>query len=394
METNHSQEKHQVKPAGSNIYGDVSLQLRKDKAQIKTQWEERVRDRVPAAGDKTSLALLNSMDIFLNELIDSLDHPTMNLTDALAKQGLSKLHGEQRAQLNGYFLPQLLKEFSILREVITEDLHKADLLSYEVEVVINGAVDAAISLAATEFADVHQIHIKQALEKAEASNLDLEHFAAIAAHDLKSPLATISGYLDLLADEVKDTVGNEPLKYINIMQKASERMRRLIDRLLDYARIAKNEKPFQAIDLNEVMNQVLQNLHESITKTQTKILFPSLPIVNGDADLLIQLLQNLIANSIKFRGDLPPHIQIDFKLQDHSFLFSLKDNGVGFNPKDKENIFTLYRKLQDNSETPGAGIGLATCRKVIELHGGQIWAESHLDQGSTFYFTLPQPETH
>lgn len=381
-------EKHHV----SSIHKAAAQQIKKDKSKIKAAWEMKVRNKIPAAEGQTSPALLNSMEIFLDELCDSLEKSTLNSNFRLGEHGMSRLHGEQRAQLTGYFLPQLFQEFSILRAVITEDLHKTGLLSYEVGAIINEAVDAAISLAATEFADVHQIRLKRALEKAEASNLDLEHFAAIAAHDLKSPLATISSYLDLLTEETKDVLGEEPLKYINVMQKASERMRRLIDRLLYYARLTKPEKPFQPVDLNEILSHVLQNLHESITKTHAKILIPVLPTVSGDAHLLTQLFQNLIANSIKFHGASPPHIQIEFKRQDHTYLFSLQDRGIGFNPKDKENIFTLYKKLQDASDTPGAGIGLATCRKVIELHGGQIWAESQPGKGSTFHFTLPQPE--
>lgn len=393
MEKNLFQEKHHAEHGEASLYKTAAQQLKKDKSKIKAAWENKVRDKVPAAGDQTSPALLNSMETFLDELTESLNQSTLTSTFHLGEQGMSRLHGEQRAQFTGYFLPQLFQEFSILRSVITEDLHDTDLLSYGVVTIINEAVDAAISLAATEFAAVHQTHLKRALEKAEASNLDLEHFAAIAAHDLKSPLATISSYLELLADETKEIIGEEPLKYIQIMQKSSERMRQLIDRLLEYARLTKSEEPFQPVELNEVMSHVLQNLHESITKTQAKILFPPLPTVNGDAHLLTQLFQNLIANSIKFHGASPPHVQIEFKLQDHFLLFSLKDTGVGFNPQDKENIFTLYKKLQESSNTPGAGIGLATCRKVIELHGGQIWAESQPGEGSTFYFTLPQPET-
>lgn len=395
MEKNHSREQHSRNQT-HNLKAQnksAAVQLAKDKGKIKILWEKKVRGNIRSAEEQTSIALLNSIDVFLNELVTALEQSTSESPYGVEKKGMSKVHGEQRAKLAGYYLPQLLKEFSILREVILEDLHNSECLTYQVGLIINGAIDSAISLAATEFAAVQQTATKAALEKAEASNKDLEHFATVAAHDLKSPLATISGYLDLLTGDASAQLNEEACKHISIMQKASERMRNLVDRLLDYARLTKMDNPFHLVDLNDVMKSVIENLHDTIRKTQAQITYDKLPIVCGDVQLLTQVFQNLIANSVKFHGTQIPTVHVGFSVQNDTFQFSLIDNGIGFDPKDKEDIFSLYKKLRSGTNYQGAGIGLATCKKVVELHGGRIWADSKPGIGSTFYFTLPKPNS-
>lgn len=367
----------------------VAAQLMQDKGKIKILWEKKVRDKVQSAEGQTSISLLNSIETFLDELAAAIHQSSSGPPSRAEKKGMSVTHGQQRARFAGYYLPQLLKEFSILREVILEDLHDSGHLTYQVELVINNAIDSAISLAATEFTAVQQAAIKAALTKAEVSNRDLEQFAAVAAHDLKSPLATISGYLDLLIDRMGGNLTEESLGDIKVMQKASERMRDLIDRLLDYARLAKMEQHFSKVNLNEVLKSVLQNLHDAIQKSQAQITYGQLPTVKGDAHLLTQVFQNLISNSLKFCEEFPPRVEIDCRAQDDVFLFSLTDNGIGFDPKDKEDIFSLYKRLRGETEYQGTGIGLATCKKAVELHGGRIWADSKPRVGSVFYFTLP-----
>jgi signal transduction histidine kinase len=382
-----------IQSSSSSDYERASAQLSQDKDKIKALWEKTVRKKVQVAEDQTSLALQNTLETFLNELATNLYQARASSADTPPGQGMSKIHGSQRAKFAGYFLPQLLKEFSILRDVINEDLNDAEVLTHAVRSTIDQTIDSAISSATTEFASVQQANIRVALQRAEASNRDLEQFAAVAAHDLKSPLATISSFLQLLMDESQERLEKESLEYINLMKRAAERMRSLIDRLLEYARLSKLDKPFQSVNMNDAVNSAVQNLNDTIEKTDAKVTWDHLPIVNGDKDLLIQLFQNLIANSIKFHGVQPPRIHIDFKSQDGMALFSLKDNGIGFDPKDKEEIFALYKKLRGEAEYQGTGIGLATCRKVVELHGGRIWAESTLGSGSVFYFTLPRSKS-
>lgn len=367
----------------------AAAKLCEGKSRIKALWEIRVREEVPVSEVQSSVELINSMDIFLEDLINALRQPAVVWLSSSSEQGMSKTHGEQRAKFAGYHLPQLFAEFNILREIIIDDLYHEQLLTFEVRSIIDKVFDSSISQAAAEFASVQQSMIESALEKTEASNVNLEHFASVAAHDLKSPLATISSYLDLLVDESGRSLGQESLVYINVMLKASERMRTLVDRLLDYARLAKVDEPFQVIDVADVISACLQNLHSSIEVTHAKITWNEFPSIRGDFNLLIQLFQNLIANSLKFCGRNSPIIHISAEPQNGMILFSLRDEGIGFNPENCSDIFSLYKKLGGEADTSGTGIGLATCKKVIELHGGRIWADSYPGMGSVFYFTLP-----
>ncbi|WP_409479672.1 sensor histidine kinase [Pseudobdellovibrio sp. HCB154] len=366
--------------------------LKVSKNIIKEFWEERVREKILAAEAKSSIVMVNSLSLFLDKLAISLEQKIVSLEIFSEAVGMGKTHGGERAHFSGYYLPQLLKEFSILREVLVEVLQAKGVLTYDVRGVIDRTIDLSTSLAATEFAKVQNEKTETALLRAEMSNRDLEHFAAVAAHDLKSPLATISGYLALLNDEFKIKLGDDGLKHVQLMMKASERMLNLIDHLLEYARLTKVDITFKAVNTTDVVKAVIQNLDDAIKKMNAKVTYKSLPIILGEFDLLVQLFQNLIANSIKFHSKTPLEIQIELEEKDNMWIFSVRDNGVGFDPKDREDIFALYKKLH-GSKYQGAGIGLATCRKVVELHGGKIWAESKPGSGSTFYFSLPKTKT-
>lgn len=391
MEQTQSQEQQKGgrRSALEPIHFKAAERLKKNQNRIKEIWEKRVREQNPGTEGQTSLVLVNSLGIFLDELAVMLAQASPSLK-ALSERGMSKIHGGQRATLFQYSLPQLLLEFSILRDVLNEDFDRHGVLTYDVRATTDKAIDLVISEAATEFVSVQNAAIKAALNKSEMSNRDLDHFAAVAAHDLKSPLATISGYLSLLNDEFGERLGEEGLGYIHLMYRASERMRSLIDRLLGYARLTKVDKHFQSIDATNVVKAATQNLADAVAQANAKVIYDRLPIVTGDVDLLTQLFQNLIANGIKFHGDAPPEIDIDARDKDGMFLFSVRDNGIGFDPKYKEDIFALYKKLHSETEYQGTGVGLATCRKVVELHGGTIWADSKPGAGSTFYFTLPK----
>ena len=370
-----------------NQFVKAAEHIRKYHALIKEQWEDSVRELIANSNQQTSRSLINSLQVFLEDMADFVEQGYF-INDSSKDTGMSKEHGKFRASFSGYFLPQLLKEFSILREVINGLLQKENLLTYNVSSIIDRILDESISLAATEFADVQRKAVADALAKAQQSNQALEHFAAIAAHDLKSPLATITSYLDFLKNE------SDPkhLRYIDLCMGASARMRSLIDSLLSFAKLSTKEKELQPVDLDEVVHLTKMNLADTITKESAVITVDHLPSVMGDKDLLTELFQNLIANAIKFKREQPPRIQISCEEKDHELIIAIKDNGIGFDPKYKEDIFTLYKKL--SGKYSGSGIGLATCRKILELHNGKIWVESAIDKGSTFFFSLTKANVH
>lgn len=370
-----------------NQFTKAAEHIRKCHTLIKNNWEDKVREQIANSNQQTSKSLVNSLTIFLEDLANFVEQGYY-IYNPSKDAGMSKEHGKFRASFSGYFLPQLLKEFSLLREVLNSSLQNENLLTYNVRFIIDKILDESISQAATEFAMIQKNAVEDALSKAQQSNQALEHFAAIAAHDLKSPLATITSYLDLLKDESDE----KNIRYIELCLGASVRMRSLIDSLLSFAKLSTKQKELEPVDLNEIVDLTKKNLAETITKNSALIEASHLPVVMGDKDLLTQLFQNLIANAIKFKSNNPPYIQISFEEKDHNFILALKDNGIGFDPKYKEDIFTLYKKL--SGKYSGSGIGLATCRKILELHGGKIWVESAIDKGSTFFFSLNKANVH
>lgn len=351
------------------------------KEKIMLDWEVRVRGSIPAAQEKTKLILRN----MLPELLDNL---TVNLSSEGAtaeyeKAGeIGKEHGKQRAEIVDYTLTQMIYEYRILRQVIFDTLEQERLHNPKVRNIIMNVIDEGIQNAVEQFAIVRARELEQ-------SNKDLEHFAAIAAHDLKSPLATISGYMEILEEDLKDKIGPEDVDLVKAIKRSAAQMTLLIDRLLEYSSGGIKAGAFIRMSTNDIVKEVIENLKGPIEETGTKIFFKDLPQVQGEHSLLAQLFQNLISNAIKFRDEKRiPEIYIEAQDKPNEWLFSVRDNGLGFNPSDKENLFTLFAKVHSKASHKGSGIGLATARKIVELHGGRIWADSKPGDGATFFFTL------
>ncbi len=225
------------------------------------------------------------------------------------------------------------------------------------------------------------------------SNEELEQFAYVASHDLQEPLRVVSSYCQLLKERCKEceNMNEETKKWINYIIEATERMKTLIKELLDFSSIGKKDKPFEDIDLNKIIKNVEKDLKFLIKDTNTKIIIEeSLPVINGIKFRIKQLFYNLINNSIKFKSDKDPLIEISFceEEDNNEWLFRVKDNGIGISSKYFDRIFGLFKRLYSREEYPGTGIGLALCKKIVETHNGKIWVESKVGKGASFYFTL------
>jgi PAS domain S-box-containing protein len=221
------------------------------------------------------------------------------------------------------------------------------------------------------------------------SNAELEQFAYVASHDLQEPLRMVTSYVQLLEKRYKDKLDQDAKEFIAFAVDGSNRMRTLIQSLLEYSRVNR-VKPFEKINLNELINVVLQDLRETIQTNNAKIIVNELPEITGDHTLIGQLFQNLIANAIKFKGDKDPEVIISGEKKDKEFLFSVKDNGIGIEKEYSKKIFVIFQRLHSKDKYPGTGIGLAICKKIVERHGGVIWMESEPGKGSTFYFTIKE----
>ena len=220
------------------------------------------------------------------------------------------------------------------------------------------------------------------------SNAELEQFAYVASHDLQAPLATIASYAQLLEKRYKDQLDSKASKFIDNIVHGCTRMQTLIDDLLEYSRVGRSRKPFQLTDCNHAVEQALANLQGAIRETQAVVTYSELPAVMGDISQLVQLFQNLVGNSIKYRHDAPPVVHITACKQEKDWLFSVSDNGIGIATQHQARIFQIFQRLHTQKEYSGTGIGLAICQKIVERHGGYIWVESKPDRGSTFYFTV------
>ncbi|MEG4346570.1 response regulator [Microcoleus sp. A003_D6] len=220
------------------------------------------------------------------------------------------------------------------------------------------------------------------------SNAELEQFAYVASHDLQAPLATIASYAQLLEKRYKDQLDSQASRFIGNIVHGCTRMQTLIDDLLEYSRVGRSQKPFQLTDCNHAVEQALANLQGAIRQTQAVVTVSELPAVMGDISQLVQLFQNLVGNAIKYRRDAPPVVHITVCKQEKDWLISVSDNGIGIATQHQERIFQIFQRLHTQKEYSGTGIGLAICQKIVERHGGCIWVESELGQGSTFHFTL------
>jgi PAS domain S-box-containing protein len=222
----------------------------------------------------------------------------------------------------------------------------------------------------------------------ERSNQELTQFAYVASHDLQEPLRMITGYLQLLARRYQGKLDQTAEEFIGFAVDGATRMQQLIRDLLAYSRVSNSEQPFVATNCEDALARVLTNLKLAIEESNALITHDALPTIMADTTQIGQLLQNLIGNALKFRGDHPLRIHVGVEQQAHAWLFSIRDNGIGLEPEYAERIFLIFQRLHTREQYPGTGIGLAICKRIVERHGGQIWVESQPQQGATFHFTI------
>jgi signal transduction histidine kinase len=232
--------------------------------------------------------------------------------------------------------------------------------------------------------------LKQTTVNLSRSNADLQQFAYVASHDLQEPLRAVTGFLTLLSSKQVGKLDADSQKYITHAVEGAQRMRALINDLLAYARVESRAKEFETVQLSRVLERVKSDLSVQISENGAEISANDLPTVWGDASQLGQLFQNLVGNAIKFRSSAVPIIKIQCTPQNDQYLFSVQDNGRGFDMEHAERIFVIFQRLQGREQASGTGIGLALCKKIVDQHGGKIWVESKPDHGSTFFFTMPK----
>ncbi|NET31996.1 MAG: GHKL domain-containing protein [Cyanothece sp. SIO1E1] len=234
---------------------------------------------------------------------------------------------------------------------------------------------------------------KRAEVELQRSNAELEQFAYVASHDLREPLRMVTTFTQLLVQKYASQLDPEANKLIDFAVDGATRMEALIHDLLAYSRVGTQGNPFQPTDCKLALETTLINLQVLLQETNAIVAQDFLPTIMADQAQLVQLFQNLIGNAIKYRSHHSPRVDVGAQQQENHWLFWVRDNGIGINPKYAERIFLIFQRLHTRHEYPGTGIGLAICKKIVERHGGRIWVESESGQGATFYFTIPNRST-
>ncbi|MBS4065100.1 MAG: PAS domain S-box protein [Chitinophagaceae bacterium] len=225
----------------------------------------------------------------------------------------------------------------------------------------------------------------------ERSNAELERFAYVASHDLQEPLRMVSSFLQLLEKKYKGHIDETANKYIHFAVDGAERMKKLIHDLLEYSRAGRSNEEIGDTDMNLVVQEVLETYQTEIQQRNIKVVVDPLPFLPGTQRIqMVQLLQNIIGNAFKYNNSSSPIIEIKSEESETDWQIEVKDNGLGFDTKYSDKIFMIFQRLHNRNEYSGTGIGLAICKKIMELHGGKIHVDSEPGTGSTFYLTFPK----
>ncbi len=255
---------------------------------------------------------------------------------------------------------------------------------FEVDLLQQLANQLSIALAQAELLEQETCYSQELAR----SNAELEQFAYVASHDLQEPLRTLASYAKLLSRRYSGQLDDRADRFIQYIVEEALRMQALINDLLKYSRVGRQAQNFAPCDTRAVFDMVVSRLQDAIATSGATVTCGELPTLMADERQLVQLFQNLIGNAIKYRSQEPPVVQVGAVRQEGQWLFWVRDNGIGIDPKYAERIFVIFQRLHTQEEYSGTGIGLAIAAKIVERHDGRIWVESESGQGATFYFTL------
>gem|GEM_PF-3041306 len=235
---------------------------------------------------------------------------------------------------------------------------------------------------------VAEQRLRASVSELERSNRDLEQFGHLVSHDLKAPLRAVRGYLGVLAEDPANVREGEPSECLAAASDAARRMQNLIDDLLAYSKLHGSRRKPVPCDVGRAVDDAQVLLRALVSETHAEITCGPMPAVLCDPGRLIQVFENLLGNSLRYRSSAPPRIRVEARAEGDEWLISIADNGIGFDPKFRDKIFDPFERLSPARHTVGTGIGIAICRRIIEQYGGRIWADSRPDEGATFTFCL------
>ncbi|MGB7272086.1 MAG: ATP-binding protein [Geitlerinemataceae cyanobacterium] len=326
----------------------------------------------------------------LDEALQSLGNQTFNAI--LLDLGLPDSQGLETVRQIYEKAPKI--PIVVLTGLDDEELAVEALRQGAQDYLIKGEMNRPWLVRAIHYAIERQQIIEQLQQlnnELARSNRELEQFAYIASHDLQQPLMSISAFAQLITMKSGGNLDPKVHGYLTQILQAVTRMQQLIGDLLAYSRIGIGDRPTEPTDCNPVLEEVLGDLRGEIDRSGAVVTADALPVVRADPRQMVQLLTNLIGNAIKYRSDdTAPRIHIAVESQPDKWRFEVCDNGIGIESEYFDRIFQIFQRLHSAKAYPGTGIGLASCKKIVESYGGEIWVESTLNSGSSFYFTLPR----
>lgn len=234
-----------------------------------------------------------------------------------------------------------------------------------------------------------EAQLEEAVAALKRSNRDLEQFAYVASHDLQEPLRMVASYTELLAKRYEGQLDERADKYIAYAVDGAKRMQRLINDLLTFSRVGTRARPLEPTDCAEVAREVLHGIQRIVEESGARVTVGELPTVMADRTQLGQVLQNLLTNAVKFRGEQPPDVKLSSRRLGNQWEISVEDNGIGIDPQFHDRVFVIFQRLHERGKYPGTGIGLSVVKKVVERHGGTIRVDSAAGKGTRISFTVP-----
>jgi two-component system CheB/CheR fusion protein len=332
----------------------------------------------------------------------AISHLGYDVTEIIGKSPFYFMRADEQQRV-GLIFQDLLATKSAIVDLENWNIHKNGkeicLLTNAVPLIdSNGnltgyiGVDKDITMRKTNELELLRMNEDLLLKTEELTKLnsELERFAFVASHDLQEPLRTITSFLQLFEKKYTNLVDTTAKKYIDFAVNAAERMKYLIRDLLEYSSSGKGIEEYTQVDLNQVVSDITQLFEISHAEADVEYKIGKLPVVNAMYFKMLQVFQNLIGNAIKYKGEEKLVIEISSKESNQDWLISIKDNGIGIEPQYHEAVFELFNRLHSTTDYTGTGIGLAVCKKIIEIHGGKIWVQSDLYKGAEFIFTLPK----
>lgn len=360
----------------------------------------------PQGSDGPKVYTLKSADTLYRNLIEEMGEGVATLTNSgtiyyanaqiasMLQVPLDKIVG---IKFNDFILPEDLGLYWAIFEKGLKTKSKGEIniksvdgIILPVHISINTLKDLnGVYIVITDLSEQkHREELNEILIKLERSNAELQQFAYVASHDLREPLRTITSFLQLLEKRYKDQLDQDANEFIEFAVDGAKRMDDMITDLLEYSRVSSKEREFSLVNIEKILDETLLNLKIQIDESNAVITYDPLPTVYGDKKLLVELLQNIISNAIKYRSKKTPRIHISAKKETNQWLFCVKDNGIGIDSNHINRIFTIFQRLHGIDEFEGTGIGLSIAEKIVQKHNGNIWAESQPGNGSTFYFTI------